>query len=162
MIGDHLRTFAALAVVLTGATGCAGARTNVVADDARYPISLSRAVRDEDGRLVESGRAVKVGALRHEKTAWGLLYSAISLTPRTDISATVNQRVEAAGGDAVVNLRVSGSECATDWFAILTFLPVWPGCTNVVVEGDVVRVTRRVGSHGRTAGTRVRLAEALR
>jgi hypothetical protein len=140
VVAEDVTKLAAALVLLVGASGCAGARTSVVADDARYPISLSRAVRDADGSLVESGRIVNVRTLQIESTAWGVLYSAVRLTPRTDISNAVNERVSAWGGDALVNVQISSAHCATDWFAVFTMLPFWPGCTNVVVKGDIVKV----------------------
>ena len=133
----------ALTLFLLGvSTGCAGARTSVVADGASYPISLSRAVRDRDGSIVPSENMTKVGTLHDDATAWGILYSAIKLTPRTDISTAVNAQVAQSGGDAVVNLRVTGGHCASDFFALLTVIPIWPGCARIEVEGDIVKLKR--------------------
>ena len=137
---SSLVRYVGAALLVTLGTGCAGASTTVVADDAQYPISLSRAVRDADGRIVSLDRTKKVGALAHESTAWSTLYSAIKLTPRTDISQAVNAQVAAGGGDAIVNVRIKSQHCAADWFAGFTTLPFWPGCMNIVVEGDIIKV----------------------
>ncbi len=146
MAGNRSSTLAAMIGVVALSTGCAGARTTVAADSAAYPISLSRAVRDSDGRIASSEHTLKVGALHHEATAWGLLYSAIRLTPRTDISEAVNAQVRAAGGNAVVRVRVSAAHCASDFFFLLTTIPVWPGCAKLVVTGDIVKVTSEAAS----------------
>mgnify|MGYP001072023135 CR=1 FL=1 len=135
-------------VLALGATGCAGARTQLVADRAAYPISLSRAVRDADGSLVPHERMAKVGTLKHEATAWGMLYSAVELTPRTEISDAVNRQTAAAGGDAVVNLRVMTRHCGADWMALFTAIPFWPGCMEIVVEGDIVKVRPVASARG--------------
>lgn len=159
----HVATLAAgLALVALG-TGCAGARTNVVADSAQYPISMSRAVRDADGSIVPQERVAKVGKLRSEAMAWGLLYSGIRLTPRTDISKAVNGQVAAAGGDAVVNLRIMGSHCGGDFIPAVSLIPIWPGCANIVVEGDIIKVIRaNVEARRAISGARIVAMEEQR
>jgi hypothetical protein len=138
----RLGAFAVAGALLAASTGCAGARTSVVADEAAYPISLSRAVRDQDGSIVASEHLTKVGSLHQDTKAWGMFYSAVKLTPRTDISRVVNAQVAALGGDAVVNLRVSGNHCVSNFFVVLTLLPFFPGCARVEVDGDIVKVSR--------------------
>lgn len=140
MIAERVTKLSLSFAAVLLATGCAGARTTVVADTSKYPVSLSRGVRDADGVIASAERTKKVGSLHGSSTAWGLLYSAVRLTPKTDISSLVNDQIAAAGGDAVVNLRIHSSHCASDFFAILTTLPVWPGCANIAVEGDIVKV----------------------
>jgi hypothetical protein len=122
------------------ATGCAGASTTLVAPEARYPVSLTRGVRDADRELVPAERRQVVGRFEENVTAWGLLYSAISVTPTTDLSDAINAQIAARGGDAVVGLRVATAECALDFFFLLNMLPIWPGCTLVRAEGDIIRV----------------------
>jgi hypothetical protein len=145
MLADRLRSFAAFAATfatIACATGCVGARTNVVAADAAYPISLSRAVRDAEGAIIPQERAVKVGTFHDETKAWGLFYSAIRLNPQTDISRSLNEQIKTVAGDAVVNLRVMSSVCAMDYVGVFVFAPLWPGCANIVVEGDIIKVKR--------------------
>jgi hypothetical protein len=125
------------------ATGCAGARTTLVAPDAHYPVSLTRGVRDANGLLVPVESRSVVGKFEQDVTAWGLAYSAVSVTPTTDLSDAINGQVAAHGGDAIINLHIATSECALDYFILLNMLPVWPGCTLVHVEGQIVRVRGR-------------------
>jgi hypothetical protein len=138
-----IKTLLTTALVSLCAVGCAGGRTTLVANDARYPISMSPGVRDSDGSLVEKERRETVGTFRDERTAWGMLYSGVKLTPKKDISSQVNRQVATVKGDAVVNLRVRTTHCAWNFVPVLNLLPIWPGCTNVHVEGDIVRVSRR-------------------
>ncbi|MCA9589896.1 MAG: hypothetical protein KC657_31545 [Myxococcales bacterium] len=154
MVRDVLRSAAAIGALLC-ASGCAGARTNVVAPNAAYPISMSQGVRDADGRLVARDRLTKLASLESRATAWSMLYSYVPLTPETDISDVVNAQVKAAGGDAVLNLRVMAGNCATQWFFGLNVLPFWPGCLNVRVEGDIVKVTRPARSRTAARGASV-------
>lgn len=143
MVVERLRTVAGL-VVLAGlvgtGTGCAGARTTVAAESAAYPVSLSRAVRDADGEILANERAEKVASFYTTSRAWGIFYSLIRFNPRTDISEAINAQVAAARGQAVVNLRVMAGHCSMNTVAVVIGIPLLPGCTNVVVEGDIIRV----------------------
>jgi hypothetical protein len=136
------------------ATGCAGARTTLVAPDSRYPVSLTRGVRDGDGQLVPAARRQVVGKFAANLTAWGLFYSAANLTPTSDVSQAINEQVAATRGDAIVNLHVATADCALDWFVPLNLLPIWPGCTIVQLEGDIVRVVPANASARLTTGGR--------
>jgi len=130
---------AALAFV----TGCSGARTNVTADEARYPISLSRAVRDADGEIVAQERAKKVADFQHESTSVAVFYS-FAGAAKKDISRFVNEQVAKHGGDAIVNLKVGVKNCGANWVPFFYILPFWPGCATVQVQGDIVKVAPKV------------------
>ncbi len=133
---------AALAALTSFGTGCAGARTSVVAPTAGVPISFSRAVRDEQGALVGQDRREVVGTLDADGTAWGMLYSGVRLTPELDVSDAVNQEVQRLHGDAVVNLTVATRQCGMNWVPVANVLPMWPGCANVHIHGDIIRVRK--------------------
>jgi len=120
--------------------GCAGARTTVVAPTAKYPVSMSRGVRDAGGELVTPARRKVVGHFRVERTAWGLVYSYVNLTPVEDLSAELNAQIAAVDGDAVINLGVASSSCGLNTAPLLDLLPFWPGCANLTVTGDIIRV----------------------
>ncbi|HVV52611.1 MAG TPA: hypothetical protein VHO06_23295 [Polyangia bacterium] len=134
------RLFAGL-LGLLAAAGCAGARVRVTADRARYPLSLSPAVRDARGRLYDQRTLLKVGWLDVRKTTAGLAYTALAVPPARDFSDEINRQVAAAGGEAVVGLTVSvGAGCGwLNGFPILNVLPFWPGCVPVRLTGDIVR-----------------------
>jgi len=135
----NARTLLAMSMLVV--TGCVGARTSVVAQHSRYPVSLSRGLRDRDGALVPSERRTVVGKFSASHTAWGLVYSAAKLTPTTDISDEVNAQVTALKGDAIVQLTIVTRACALDYFVFpFGILPFWPSCTFVDVQGDIVRV----------------------
>lgn len=132
------------ALVLAAAlltAGCAGARVQVRADRARYPLSLSPVVRDAAGRLYDARTLVKVGWLDVRRTATGFVYSALTVPAARDLSDDINAQVAAAGGEAVVGLRIStGDGCGwLNGFPILNALPVWPGCVPLRLTGDIVR-----------------------
>jgi hypothetical protein len=133
----------AFTLLALSSIGCAGGRTTIQANEARYPVSLSPTVRDADGALLKKDQTKKVGTFKDERTAWGMLYSGVKLTPTKDISKQLNRQVKAVRGDAIVNLRIRTTHCGMNFVPLLNWLPVWPGCTNVYVEGDIVRVARR-------------------
>jgi hypothetical protein len=134
------RRLARLAVAACLAcSACAGARSSMVAPDARYPVSLSPGMRGPDGRLLRHDEMKVIGHFHDERRAWGLLYSWVPLTPHLDESSAINAQVASTGGDAVIRLQVDSSPCGIDYVFILNFLPFWPGCANVVIDGDIVR-----------------------
>lgn len=63
-----------VALAALGGSGCAGARVNVTADHARYPLSLSSVVRDANGRPYDARTLIKVGWLDVRKTTPGFLF----------------------------------------------------------------------------------------
>jgi hypothetical protein len=129
------------ALAALGGAGCAGARVNVTADHARYPLSLSPVVRDANGRPYDSRTLIKVGWLDVRKTTPGFFYWAVTIPPTRDFSDEINVQVAAAGGEAVVGLTI-GTSWGCDWlnmFPILNALPVWPGCVPVRLTGDIVK-----------------------
>lgn len=130
------------------ALGCAGVGSEVYASSAKYPVSLSPAVPDDSGHVLLEGRELeKVGTLSETYWRWSILYD--SIEGEVDVSEDVNRAVQEHGGEAVVNLSVTSTECFLDWFVVLTWLPFWPTCAVVSVEGDVVR--RSAAPKGRAA-----------
>lgn len=135
----RLRALALLASLL--GVGCSGARVQVTADRARYPLSLSSVVRDGNGRIYDARSLVKVGWLDVRKTTPGFVYTALTIPPARDFSDEINAQIAAAGGEAVVGMTVSlsGSCGWLNGFPILNALPVWPGCVPVRMTGDIVK-----------------------
>ena len=97
-------TRALLLLCALTAWGCAGARVDVTANRARYPLSFSPVVRDGSGRPYDVRTLVKVGWLDIRKTTPGFVYSALTVPPTRDFSDEINAQVAAAGGEAVVDL----------------------------------------------------------
>lgn len=130
-----------LTVVVLGASGCAGARSYVRADQSQYPISLSDGLRGADGQIVSDARKQPVGSFETQWSSWSTLWTMVPLSNRTrDISNEVNQQVTKAGGNAIVGLDVRVFQCGGNYFTILGLLP---GCNNVVVSGKIVKVADR-------------------
>lgn len=126
-------------VVLALLDGCAGGRSNLRFDDTRYPVSLSPTVLGSDGVVLLPARREVVGKLEIETKVYGLLWAAVPLTPNKDLSTQVNDQIERAGGQAVVNLRVTSRQCGLNSAWVLSTVPLWPGCSKVFVQGDIIR-----------------------
>ncbi|MBX3190060.1 MAG: hypothetical protein KF819_23745 [Labilithrix sp.] len=138
MIADRLLPLVG-AVLLAATTGCAGARSNLTADRASYPVSLSRAVRDADGDIVAQDRTKKVASFRHDTSSVAIFYS-YGGAPKKDISKAINDQIAAHGGDAIVNLRVTVKQCGLNFVPLLYLIPIWPGCAKIETEGDIIKV----------------------
>jgi hypothetical protein len=133
------------AVVACASIGCSGAHASVEAPSARYPISLSRAVRDQDGTSVPDERLQTVAVYSHTRTVWALFYGALPLSSTVDVSDAVNEQVERAGGEAVTRFLVGTAPCWADAFIPLAWLPIWPSCARVVTSGRIVKVVPQSG-----------------
>ena len=135
------RMFAA-ALGLAATTGCfAGANSTVVARRARYPISLTEAVRDPSGALVPADRQEIVGRFSYDYRAWGVMYGMASLTGERDISNEVNRQVEERGGEAIVNFAVDVGQCFWTWASIALTMGLAPGCADIAISGRIIRRT---------------------
>ena len=130
--------------------GCAGARTMVKADGAKYDVSLSRAIRDSSGKVIPSERVEEVGIYHKRAHGWGILWSCLPLNS-IDISNSVNEQVEKAGGNAIINLSVKVREnfinSSINWvtFWVFTMFPVYPYCSVVDFKGKIVKIKPEVG-----------------
>lgn len=129
----------ALFLLLPLLVGCAGARTAIIAPNATYPVSLSEGMRAADGHVLDKSEMKVVATFHEERTAWGMFYSAIRFTPRTDLSDAVNKQVADAKGEGIVRLRVESKACWLDYAIFLTLLPVWPGCAKLTIDGEIIK-----------------------
>lgn len=145
-LADKLVRLAFVGLLGTYATGCIGASTEVVADGSKYPLSFSRGVRDADGSLLPMDQRVKVGEVHVERRVWALVYGAVELDPKTDISDDVNMQIEQNHGDAVVNLKIANLQCPSNAAWMFNHLPMFPGCTVVTVTGDIIKKKARTAA----------------
>jgi hypothetical protein len=120
-------------------SGCAGARNLVKADKAKYDVSLSKGLRESSGRLIPPEQLEVVGAYKQRAFGWGLVWSWVSLNS-INISKSVNEQVEKAGGNAVTNLAVDVQGGFLNFFPIFNWLPIWPGYNIVHFSGDIVKI----------------------
>lgn len=119
---------------------CAGGHGRLRIEGAHYPVSMSPFLLGKDGRVKSLHIDLQpTGSFEHKKRFWGMLYSWVSLTGDYNIAHSVNEQVEAAGGQGIVNLSIEGKQCAINYFFPLSVLPFWPGCTRTTIRGEIVR-----------------------
>jgi hypothetical protein len=120
-----------LALSIVAVTGCSGARSNVRADH-------SDELRAADGKVVPGAQLESVGVFQLSYKAWSALMTLIPLSNRNrDVSPEVNEQVKKAGGDAVVGMEIATRQCSWNFF---TFLGILPGCSNVEIKGNIVKL----------------------
>jgi len=102
-----------------------------------------------------------VGQLKIETTVWGIFYSLIPLSGSVDVSSEINRQIDEAGGDAVAMLTVVADQCGVNWAWFFTFIPLWPGCTNVTISGVIVKQKRVSKGQGISRSTVVGKAHVV-
>lgn len=136
--------FAVIAVMFTSITACSvGARGHLKFSEAKYPISLSPALYDQNETvLVKDKQLSVVGKFKYEKRFWGIMYSWVRLSGSDDVDLAINDAIKDKQGVGMINLAVTTNGCLSNY--ILTFplsiLPIIPGCTDAIIEGDIVKL----------------------
>ena len=121
------------------AAGCAGGRGTLRVESDKYPVSMTEFLFAADGSVVRAKQSQVVGKLQDGWGQWTLLWTLIPLNRRDqDLSQLVNAAVEQAGGNAVVNFRMT---CGEDpiWM-ISSLIPVIPTLARIHIDGDIVRL----------------------
>ncbi len=134
-----------MCIIALSLISCAGARPRVSFDSARVPVSMSGIVLGQDGQPLAARDQLPVGRFAVQKKGWAMAYSHLPLNSM-DFSEELNRQVEAIQGEAVVNLEVSinRSSCMTVGMIQLTeILPVFIGCVDVSLGGDIIRTRER-------------------
>jgi hypothetical protein len=125
---------AGLGLLTVVAVGC-GARSYVAAPGAKYPVSLSGAVRGPDGKILSTDATEKLATFKMDYTSCSMLWTLIPFTGTKDISDQVNRQVANTNGEAITNLSVESSAGA---WSIMTIVAVLPDCGHVKVRGDII------------------------
>ena len=127
-------------VGLMSVSACSGMRSYVKADNSKYPISLSEELRGANGQLLQPQQKQRVGTFEMSYKTWTALWTMVPIANRTrDISEEINEQVAKAGGDAVVGLDVTSQQCGWNY---LTFVGIFPGCGNMTLRGDIIKVSQ--------------------
>lgn len=125
--------------------GCAGARGVIELNSLAYPVSMSAYLYDQNNNIVAKEQALAVvDKFTYRKTAWGILWTLVPLSDDRDIADAINEKLKETGGDGIINLSLTAEECGFNIFSttfLLSVLPFWPGCVNVTVEGEIVRLS---------------------
>ncbi|HPI15569.1 MAG TPA: hypothetical protein PK875_01430 [Spirochaetota bacterium] len=136
---NKILVFAVLVFALS-IISCAGGRKTLRFDALTYPCSLSPFLYDVDGSVLAKGKDLKVvGEFKMVKDFWGIGYSVIPVSSDADVAIAMNKRIKELNGDGIINLKVTSSETNANLAVFFTFLPIWPGCTTVTINGEVVK-----------------------
>jgi len=133
-----------VAIVLLGVlllSGCIGSRQDIRFSSAQVPLSLSGQLLDARGEAVSGDELETVGRLGASRRGWSIFWTLLPLR-RIDFSREVNAQVVAAGGEGVINLLITAEDGCTRSLNQVPFaalLPIFPGCTDVTISGEIVR-----------------------
>lgn len=127
------------------AGGCVGVGPTgtMTFDRLEHPASLSAFLYGPDHRVVSLERGLrKVGTFSEGMSCWSILYSHLPFGECADteaIALRINDAIDAAGGDGMVNVTISGKPGIVSWLHPLTLLPFWPTNTRARITGDIVK-----------------------
>ena len=113
------------------------ASTTLDGSELRYPVSFSKSLIDADGKAYVPTPDEKVAHFERSWSHWGMIYDSIDLSSDENLSAILHEEIEGAGGDGIVNLKVTADGTGFSW--LVSLLILFPERVKVTVEGDVVR-----------------------
>ena len=133
--------FTALVVILifslSGLSCASGSKTRITLSEAKVPVSMSRSVRDESGAIVKLKDLDKLGKFESTLLSWSIFYEVIPLFTEKDISKDINEQVQKAKGEALVNTTIETRACSLISIPILSVLPFWPTCSITTVSAEI-------------------------
>lgn len=139
--------FIASVALLGFVWGCAGARGSISMDASNYPVSMSAYLYDKDYKILAKDKELAViDKFTYQKTAWGIFWNIIPLTKNDDVADAMNKKANELKADGMVNFRVTVAPCFTNnyfYWTYLDFIPLVPGCADLTIEGDFVRLSEK-------------------
>jgi hypothetical protein len=135
--------------------GCGSASGTFKFDRLHDPASMSAFVDGPDGGTVDRNDLHVVGRAEVEERFWGIVYGFVDITGDVDIGDRLNAQIKAKGGEALINLTATAAHCGMNNVFGFNWLPIWPGCVNGKVEGEIVRYVPRTGTAARPVPVRV-------
>ena len=142
-------SFVILILVMLLPAQCAGGGGVVRLQNAEYPVSMSPYIWGPGEESLSIGNGLeRARRLYIHDSFWGIMWTKVSLSDDSGITAEMNEKVKEAGGVGVVNFSIIGRECAANgsWtmgFIFLSWLPIFPGCTDVFIQGDIVKLNNK-------------------
>lgn len=129
---------------------CTVGRGNLSFSQLKYPVSLSPALYDGNEKVLIKGQELEpVRSFEFKQNYWSLLYGGIPLTNDRALSKKMNDIISQEKGVGIINLSVTvGYGVSNKVSALLLglpgILPIYPGCSRVIVKGEVVRLSPSV------------------
>lgn len=132
-----------ITIVFCIAIGCAGSHVNLKFDNLRYPCSTSAFLYGpHDEILIKDDQLETISKFRYQQTFWGIGWSFIPLSTEDELVSKMNSEIESVKADGMINLTIISEQSAINSIPILNLLPLWPGATNVTVEGEIVKLKK--------------------
>jgi len=146
---------AILALVFSSCYFKTGGPIDVKADDLEYPVSLTKAIFDENYKPNTSNYTV-VKSFSFTRTSWFWHWTANpgneteihKLSEDPDISKDLNDLIKASNGDAIVNLKIVPEVPLYDnviatlsVLNLYAYLP-YPVAGTLIITGDVIKVNK--------------------
>lgn len=120
---------------------CAGSKGNIHFDKLNYSASLSPYLLDSSGKILSEEIGLKrIEGFTVKHRFWGVFYGHIPLNGEEALISEINQSVENANGDGIINMTIIARDCMFNNFFILNIFPIFPGCTTIFIHGDIVRL----------------------
>ncbi len=102
---------------------------------------MSSFLYDGKAKTLTNGYELKeVKKFSYSKSHWGIFYSFISLSDSNVYVDNMNKAIAEARGDGMVNVNFRVETCKINFIPLFNLLPMWPGCTNLTVKGDIVKI----------------------
>lgn len=131
-----------IVTMLISVSACTvGARGHLKFTEAKFPISLSPALYDQNDNVLLKGKQLNVvGKFKYEKRFWGLSYAWLRLSGSKDVDEAINAAIAKNQGVGLINMSITTDGCLLNSMMTFPFsiLPIMPGCTDTVIEGDIV------------------------
>lgn len=128
------------AISLLAMLHCAGSRGTIRFDKLRHPVSASGYLEPQPGKVSALDREfVLAERFEYRYRHWAIGYTLVPLTNTDELPRRLSDAIEKAEGIGAVNLRFQISSCTTNTIPVLSLIPVFPGCTEVVMRADIVR-----------------------
>lgn len=119
---------------------CAGSRGTLKFDNVNYPMSLNQWIFNKDGQKVSIGNGlVQTGSLSEYFENWAFFYHWYSISNEKIFYTKIENSIRQKRGDGLVNTFIVIQDCFYNNLLFLNYLPIWPGCSTVYIEGDIVK-----------------------
>ncbi len=140
-----LLSLVVIALALCGAgCGMGFSGGSIRFDDLKYPASMSGSLYGPNGEVTNTENGLKeIDGFYYSREYWSMFYSLVPLSGTNDIVEQMNMKIEKAGGDGMINVKVISDYSKLTSIWPLNLLPIWPGCSEVQVRGTIVKYVKK-------------------
>jgi len=120
-----------------------GSKGKIKLADIDAPMSMSPYLYGYKGENVSIGNGLEhLGSFFFFKNYYGIFWGLAPLSDDKEINENIQNKIKELNGDGVVNLHfmVTNNNTANTC-CLFSYIPFWPGVTEVKVSGDVVKYT---------------------